>query len=404
MKSIFIAALLCFSLSASAAGFDFDLRGVALPQVLSIVYGDSLKEPFVIDEKVQSVPITFSVKGVSSEDLRRVFDDYLLTRGIKRVVSGGINLFVPYDAREPVADETKEAGGKKSLSERATERPREPQAVVVYRPKARSADELYRIVAPLLGSSGRNGEVTSGGNGSLDQVLLIGEHSRVELARQVLERFDRPIDMVLVRASVVEYQSSEDSGSGFAGAVKALGGRLNVAVGTSTLSNYISLSSSSFDVVVSAISQDSNFAILDTASLRVVTGKEGALNVGQEVPTLGAVTLDQQGRQIQSVNYRTSGLSLTVKPIVLDSVVHAQVHQTVSSFATTTTSTINSPTLLKRDLSTSLVAGFGEVVLLGGLDESKDSKAASGLFGLNFSKTKAKSRSTVFVVLEFTKV
>lgn len=110
------------------------------------------------------------------------------------------------------------------------------------------------------------------------------------------------------------------------------------------------------------------------------------------------------GLPIQSVNYRTSGLSLTVKPIVLDSVVHAQVHQTVSSFATTTTSTINSPTLLKRDLSTSLVAGFGEVVLLGGLDESKDSKAASGLFGLNFSKTKAKSRSTVFVVLEFTKV
>lgn len=424
MKRLLCVLLMVFAGLANASGFNFDLKGVPLPQVLAIVYGDSLKEPFVIDEKVQSVPITFSVKDVSPGNLRTVFDDYLLSRGIKRVVSGGINLFVPADssvrsgqgepARGEMADE--KSLPDKSLSAKAINRPKESQTMVVYKPKARTAEDLYRVVAPLLG--GRSmvaqaadgpdaaGSAPVGGQGGayLDQVLLIGDRSRVALAREVLERFDVPSEMVLVRASVVEYAASEDSGAGFAGAVKALGGRLNVAVGSAPLANFVRFSSSSFDAVVSAISQDSNFGILDTASLRVATGKNGVLNVGQEVPTLGAVTLDQQGRQVQSVNYRQSGLSLSVKPVVLGEVVHAEVHQTVSSFAVTTTSTINSPTLLKRDLATSLVSGFGEVILLGGLDESKDSAAASGLFGLNFSKSKAKSRSTVFVVLEFTKV
>lgn len=422
MKRLFFVLMMAFVSFANASGFNFDLKGVPLPQVLAIVYGDSLKEPFVIDDKVQNAPITFSVKDVSRENLRTVFDDYLLSRGIKRVVSGGINLFVPADSSvrfgqgEPAKLETTdEKSPPDKSSAKAMNRPKESQSIVVYKPKARTAEDLYRIVAPLLGGSSMvaqadgseaAGSVPVGGQGGayLDQVLLIGDRSRVALAREVLERFDVPSEMVLVRASVVEYAASEDTGAGFAGAVKALGGRLNVAVGSAPLANFVRFTSSSFDAVVSAISQDSNFGILDTASLRVATGKNGVLNVGQEVPTLGAVTLDQQGRQVQSVNYRTSGLSLSVKPVVLGEVVHAEVHQTVSSFAVTTTSTINSPTLLKRDLATSLVSGFGEVILLGGLDESKDSAAASGLFGLNFSKSKAKSRSTVFVVLEFTKV
>lgn len=400
------------SVSFAASGFDFDLKGVPLPQVLAIVYGDSLKEPFVIDDKVQNTPITFSVKSVNRENLRLVFDDYLATRGIKRIVSGGINLFVPAASVQPsesVENQPNLAGGEKSLLERATDRAPEERTVVVYRPKSRSAEDLYRVVSSLLGQgSGPVGgdvpAVSGRGGAYLDQVLLVGERSRVQLARQVIERFDVAADMVAVRASVIEYASSKDTGSGFAGAVKALGGRLNIAVGSAPLANFVRFTNSTFDAVVSAVSQDSNFSILDTASLRVATGKTGSLNVGQEVPTLGAVTLDQQGRQVQSVNYRTSGLSLTVKPVVLGSLVEAEVHQTVSSFAVTTTSSINSPTLLKRDLSTSLSAGFGEVIVLGGLDEAKDSKADSGLFGLNFSRAKSSSRSTVFVVLEFTKV
>lgn len=410
-RLLFSFFLFSSSVSFAASGFEFDLKGVPLPQVLAIVYGDSLKEPFVIDDKVQNTPITFNVKSVNKENLRLVFDDYLATRGIKRIVSGGINLFVPAAGQslESESNQPNLAGGEKSLSGRATDRAPEERTVVVYRPKSRSAEDLYRVVSSLLGQgsgavSGDAPAVTGRGGAYLDQVLLVGERSRVQLARQVLERFDVAAEMVAVRASVIEYASSKDTGSGFAGAVKALGGRLNIEVGSAPLANFVRFTNSTFDAVVSAVSQDSNFSILDTASLRVATGKTGSLNVGQEVPTLGAVTLDQQGRQVQSVNYRTSGLSLTVKPVVLGSLVEAEVHQTVSSFAVTTTSSINSPTLLKRDLSTSLSAGYGEVIVLGGLDESKDSKADSGLFGLNFSRAKSSSRSTVFVVLEFTKV
>jgi type II secretory pathway component GspD/PulD (secretin) len=203
---------------------------------------------------------------------------------------------------------------------------------------------------------------------------------------------------------VVEYTSTDDNGAGFFAALKALGSKLSVAVGDkSAFANLVSFKDATIEAVLSVISQDSRFAVLDSSSLRVVSGKSGRLVVGQEVPVLSQFQLDAKGNPVQSVQYRSSGVILDVKPLVVSDKVHAELLQEVSSFAVTRTSNIDSPTLLKRQFSTNLTADFGEVVFLGGLDEDRNTEAQSGLFGWRLSRNESKSKTTLFLVLQFAK-
>lgn len=152
---------------------------------------------------------------------------------------------------------------------------------------------------------------------------------------------------------------------------------------------------------MSAVSNDSRFNILESSTIRLVSGKAGRINVGQEVPVLGQFTLDQNGRPIQSISYRSSGLIVDIKPQVVSNQVHADILQQLSSFAVTSTSNIDSPTLLKREISTNLTAPFNEVILIGGLDEQRDTVAAAKLFGFTLGKNDAVTKTSLFLILEF---
>lgn len=125
--------------------------------------------------------------------------------------------------------------------------------------------------------------------------------------------------------------------------------------------------------------------------------------VGSEVPVRGALTLSKDGTPIQSVEYRSSGLVLTVQPRALDGRFTANIVQEVSSFASTSTSNIDSPTLNKRQIEATVDAEDGEVVVLAGLDEENVSEGSSGFSWLPFktSRTSSSRNTQLFVLLEF---
>ncbi len=130
----------------------------------------------------------------------------------------------------------------------------------------------------------------------------------------------------------------------------------------------------------SALSSDSRFNVINKASVRVASGDTGRFNSGQEVPVLGAVSYPSgAGQAVQDVQYRNSGVTFEVKPNVRDEVVDLKVRQQISDFVSTTTGVNNSPTLNKREAETSLSLQDGDVVLLGGLSQDKQSCSHSGL-------------------------
>lgn len=128
------------------------------------------------------------------------------------------------------------------------------------------------------------------------------------------------------------------------------------------------------------LAADSRFKAVSTPRIRVKSGQQAKLVVGQDVPTLGAVTIPQGGAQaVQSIEYRSSGVILGLSPIVREGGVELLVDQQISDFARTETGVNNSPTLTKRSLSTTVNAVDGELIVLGGLTQEKNSSSSTGL-------------------------
>ena len=82
---------------------------------------------------------------------------------------------------------------------------------------------------------------------------------------------------------------------------------------------------------------------------------------------------------MQSVEYRSSDVILDIRPVVKEGIIDLDITQQLSNFVKTTTGVNNSPTLTKRELKTKVGMQDGDVIVLGGLTESKDTNTRDGL-------------------------
>ena len=75
------------------------------------------------------------------------------------------------------------------------------------------------------------------------------------------------------------------------------------------------------------------------------------------------------------MDYRSSGVILDLRPVVRDQGIDLTVFQQISSFAATTTGVNTSPTLQKREITTTVGVRDGEMVVLGGLSDERSTEA-----------------------------
>lgn len=175
---------------------------------------------------------------------------------------------------------------------------------------------------------------------------------------------------------------------------------------TSSMGNYISFSSGTLNAMYELFRTDNRFKVVSAPQLRMDSGKEATFSVGEQVPVLGSVSYED-GKAVQSVTYRDSGVIFKVKPVITSSRISLNVNQQLSNFVKTDTGVNDSPTLLKREVDTSLTLKDGDIVLLGGLAENKDSQASTGLSFLPKSwsqKSDEKSRTDMVILLQVKKV
>jgi type II secretory pathway component GspD/PulD (secretin) len=242
-----------------------------------------------------------------------------------------------------------------------------------------------------------------------DVLLFQGTAKEVATLKKVLAEVDYQQGEVMVRGVVYEVSSSDKDGSAFSLALNLLGGKISGGLGAGkALDSFVRFQNQSIDAVYSALSSDSRFKVVSTPSLRVRSGGSGRFTVGQDVPVLGAVSFPGNGQApVQSVEYRSSGVIFELQPQVHDAVVDLNVLQQVSNFAATETGVNNSPTLIKREVKTALTLADGDVVVLGGLAENKES---AGRNGLSFvpawmrSKSSESSKTEILLILQLTKI
>lgn len=236
-----------------------------------------------------------------------------------------------------------------------------------------------------------------------DVLLFAGTAREIERLQSLLPQIDVATGEVLVRGVVYEVSRTDKSGSAFGLLASLLGGKLNLGIGSaaSNLGNFIQLKNTALDVVYSMLETDSRFKLISSPLLRIQSGAHGVFSVGQDVPVLGALSFPQgAGQAVQSVECRSSGVIFDVQPVVRDAIVDMSISQQLSDFVKTTTGVNNSPKLTKRELKTTVGLKDGDLVVLGGLMESKTARSRDGLaFIPNFLHTKSHEKSEVEIIL-----
>lgn len=241
-----------------------------------------------------------------------------------------------------------------------------------------------------------------------DVLVFTGTAKEVQQLSKLLPQVDFQQGEVVVRGVVYEVTTADKDGSAFGLFASLLGGKLTAGFGAAeSLGTFLRFKNTALDAVYSVVSQDSRFKVVSSPSLRIRSGAEGSFSVGQDVPVLGAVSYQTNGLAVQSVTYRSSGVLFNVAPTVREGVIDLNIDQQLSNFAQTTTGVNGSPTLTKRALKTSVGMQDGDLIVLGGLTESKESNTQDGpSFLPRFLHTKGRddSRTEILLVLQVSRI
>ena len=148
---------------------------------------------------------------------------------------------------------------------------------------------------------------------------------------------------------------------------------LNVAYGTAAGSN----------VVLQLLQQLTNVRVLSSPNLLVLNNQSARIQVGDQVPVAtgsATSTISSNAPIVNSIEYRDTGVIMKITPRVNASgVVSLDVGEEVSSVSSTTTSSLNSPTISERRLDTTVSIGDGQTVALGGLISDNRSRQTNGI-------------------------
>ena len=135
---------------------------------------------------------------------------------------------------------------------------------------------------------------------------------------------------------------------------------------------------------LNALARDNLVNVLSSPTVMVMDNQEARIQVGDEVPV---ATTQQQGTQsgdriLNQIEYRNTGVILTVQPRVTPGgQVQLEIEQEVSTVAEET-GPLNSPTFRTRNITSNVAVRSGQAVVLGGLIQDQSSEGKSGVPGL----------------------
>ena len=135
------------------------------------------------------------------------------------------------------------------------------------------------------------------------------------------------------------------------------------------------------NINVSLNQKDGLINVLSRPTLLVRDGVSASISVGDDIPTVGSTTSDPINgeRETTTIQYRKTGIDLLVTPTInAQGTVIMSIEQNISNISPDGVDISGSPSIFERKISTEVVAGDGQTVLLGGLiSENKSSNANS---------------------------
>lgn len=126
--------------------------------------------------------------------------------------------------------------------------------------------------------------------------------------------------------------------------------------------------------------KDGLINVLSRPTLLVRDGVSASISVGDDIPTVGSTTSDPINgeRETTTIQYRKTGIDLMVTPTInAQGTVIMTIEQNISNVSPDGVDISGSPSIFERKISTEVVAGDGQTVMLGGLISENTSSSAN---------------------------
>jgi general secretion pathway protein D len=317
------------------------------------------------------------------------------------------------------------------------------QRYFIYSPRYSRADELGEALAPLLGESFFSGQADPGeardtrsalsdlespraaardavdsalrnrrdnssmpmGGGTRQAVAVRGEGltmavdvrsnalifftsgARYQALLPMIRRLDSPPRQILLEAMIAEVTLTDEFAMGVEFAVTSGNFRVGTTGGLGLPDGGGFLAYIGGDSVARAQLSASNrlVNVLSNPSLVVRDGVSANISVGNDIPTIGATFFDpiESSGQVTSIQYRKTGVNLTVRPMLnAQGLVVMEIQQNISNVADGGSEVEGAPAIFERALTTEVVARSGQTIMLGGLISENKSTTVAKVPGL----------------------
>ena len=276
----------------------------------------------------------------------------------------------------------------------------------VYQVRNTDAEELAGIVRTVLGEASRQttGPETeagsaAGSSSSLNSRLAVdtfgnrliftGARDEYDNLARLLEQLDTPVAEVLVEVTIAEVVFSDATRFGLEFFLDTMGGdvQLGTQDGLGLSSGGLSavVRSGQVDIEAAASATNSRINILSVPRVVARSGESAEVQVGTDVPIItsqrAANTQDSGSTDIlQSIQYRSTGVLLTVEPRVFSNDrIDLAITQEVSSADENPNQAIGSPIISNRRMTSAITLQDGQTAVLGGLISENINRGSSGV-------------------------
>ena len=426
MKKLWV---LVFCLYAAAVGAAVDrvsvmFDSVSVADLARVTFGELSSEPYVLTHEALQVHETVSInlRGIDRKKVVEQISNLLQASGFQISRRAGV---VWIDRTKPKEEEEDD--------------------IIVYRPVHRSSKYLADVVQSVTGAKsllarsirntvsniqnvpGQPQQINQSGlnqpvagqqiqpqesmtsaagmidRSEVDQVAFAVPVKKVAQVRKLLADLDTPASEIVLKAAVYEVGTDRKEGGAVKLAASLLGSRIGLDIAGNVLNGVsVKLAFGGIDAVLSALDADSRFKSISRPRARVRDGAQARFAVGSDVPVLGSTQIDRNGNPVQSVDYRPSGIILTVTPEIRAEVIELNLAQELSNFVATNNGVNNSPTLIKRAVNTKLSLQPGEVVVLAGLEDDRHEEQENRVpfLGWLIGDQRQEKQSEILVLIE----
>ncbi|MBA6414274.1 type II secretion system secretin GspD [Parahaliea sp. F7430] len=224
-----------------------------------------------------------------------------------------------------------------------------------------------------------------------NSLMIYATGKEYKIIETALQQLDAVATQVVIEASILEvtltdelkygleWSFKEGLGGDYTGAGMLDTGGQGIGALAPGFSYAVTSAADNFSAVLNALSSDSLINVISTPSVMVLDNHEAYIHVGDQVPVKSATTISEGGTTLQSVNYRDTGVKLTVRPSVnAGRLVTMDVAQSVTDVGTVDPAT-EQRSFLERNIMTRVAVRSDESVVLGGLIRENASAGDSGV-------------------------